>query len=215
MKKIVFAVLAVIVSIGIIIIATVGFNVDITYSNHDEARIYIGKEYNQNEVNQIIKEVMQNEKIIIKKVEKFNDSLVVKAKNISNEQVESLKQKIGEKYQIEDKTNIVTVSKVGNTRIRDLVKPYILPIIISTAIILAFMAIKYKKVGSMKVVLLQSMTLIIAAGLFLSVLAITRCPINKLFIPAGLTIYVLTLIATNIGLTKQIEILNNKKEKNA
>ena len=36
MKKIVYAVLAIIIVIGIIVVATIGFNVDTIYSNHRE-----------------------------------------------------------------------------------------------------------------------------------------------------------------------------------
>ena len=139
MKKIVYAVLAVIIIIGIIVIATVGFNVDVIYSNHREVKVYVGKDYDINEVNQIVNEVISNEKVVINSVEKFNDSFVIKAKGISDEQVENLKQKISEKYEIseENKDSMIKVSDVGSFRIRDLIKPYKLPVIIATVIILA------------------------------------------------------------------------------
>ena len=80
MKKIVYAILAVIIIIGIIVIATVGFNVGVIYSNHREVNVYLGKEYNINDVRQIVNEVITDEEVIINGVEKFKDSLVIKAK---------------------------------------------------------------------------------------------------------------------------------------
>lgn len=217
MKKIVYAVLAVIIVIGIIVIATVGFNVDVIYSNHREIKVYVGKDYNIDEVKQIVNEVIPEEKVVINKQEKFNDSFVIKAKKISDEQVENLKQKISEKYEIseENRDNMITTSDVGSFRIRDLIRPYVVPIIISTAIILVYMGVRYKKLGIAKVVIQEVIVIAIAVALLLSVIAITRCPVNRTFIPAGLTVYVLTIITTNLQFTKQLENLKNKEEKKA
>ena len=217
MKKIVYAVLAVIIVLGIIVIATVGFNVDIIYSNHREVKVYIGKDYNIDEVQKIVNDVLPNEKIIINKVEKFNDSFIIKTNNVSDEQLETLKQKISEKYEIseENKENIITTSDVGNLRIRDLVRPYIVPKIITTVIILVYMSILYKRLGIVKVIIQELIVLVLVGALLLSIIAITRCPVNRMFIPSVLTVYVITIIATNIQFTKQLENLKSKDEKKA
>lgn len=217
MKKIVYAVLAVIIVLGIIVIATVGFNVDIIYSNHREVKVYIGKDYNIDEVQKIVNDVLPNEKIIINKVEKFNDSFIIKTNNVSDEQLETLKQKISEKYEIseENKENIITTSDVGNLRIRDLVRPYIVPNIITTVIILVYMSILYKRLGIVKVIIQELIVLVLVGALLLSIIAITRCPVNRMFIPSVLTVYVITIIATNIQFTKQLENLKSKDEKKA
>ncbi len=217
MKKIVYAVLAVIIVIGIIVIATVGFNVDVIYSNHREIKVYVGKDYNIDEVKQIVNEVIPEEKVVINKVEKFNDSFIVKVNKISDEQLESLKQKISEKYEIseENRDNMITDSYIGSFRIRDLIRPYVQPIIISTVVILVYMGVRYKKIGIAKVIMQEIIVLVMAIALLLSVIAITRCPVNRAFIPAGLTVYVLSLITTNLQFTKQLENLKSKEEKKA
>lgn len=217
MKKIVYAVLAVIIIIGIIMIATVGFNVDVIYSNHREVKVYVGKDYDIYEINQIVNEVIPDEKIVINGVEKFNDSFVIKAKNISDEQIENLKQKISEKYEIseENKTNMITIYDVGNLRIRDVIRPYVVPVIIATVIILVYMAVRYKKLGAVKVILQEIVVLAIAGALLLSIICITRCPVNRLFIPSGLTVYILTIITTNLQFSKQLENIKEKEEKKA
>ncbi len=217
MKKIVYAVLAVIIVIGIIVIATVGFNVDVIYSNHREIKVYVGKDYNIDEVKQIVNEVIPEEKVVINKVEKFNDSFIVKVNKISDEQLESLKQKISEKYEIseENRDNMITDSYIGSFRIRDLIRPYAQPIIISTVVILVYMGVRYKKLGIAKVIMQEIIVLVMAMALLLSVIAITRCPVNRAFIPAGLTVYVLTIITTNLQFTKQLENLKSKEEKKA
>ncbi len=217
MKKIVYAVLAVIIVIGIIVIATVGFNVDVIYSNHREIKVYVGKDYNIDEVKQIVNEVIPEEKVVINKVEKFNDSFIIKVNKISDEQLESLKQKISEKYEIseENRDNMITDSYIGSFRIRDLIRPYVQPIIISTVVILVYMGVRYKKLGIAKVIIQEIIVLVMVMALLLSVIAITRCPVNRAFIPAGLTVYVLTIIITNLQFTKQLENLNSKEEEKA
>lgn len=217
MKKIVYAVLAVIIIIGIIVIATVGFNVDVIYSNHREIKVYVGKDYNIDEVKQIVNEVIPEEKVVINKVEKFNDSFIIKVNKISDEQLESLKQKISEKYEIseENRDNMITDSYIGSFRIRDLIRPYVQPIIISTVVILVYMGVRYKKLGIAKVIIQEIIVLVMAMALLLSVIAITRCPVNRAFIPAGLTVYILTIITTNLQFTKQLENLNSKEEEKA
>lgn len=217
MKKIVYAVLAVIIAIGIIVIATVGFNVDVIYSNHREIKVYVGKDYNIDEVRQIVNEVIPKERVVINKQEKFNDSFIIKVNKISDEQLETLKQKLIEKYEIseDNRDNAITIADIGSLRIRDLVRPYVLPIIISTLVILAYMCIRYKKLGMAKVIIQEIIVLAIAGALLLSIIAITRCPVNRMFIPSMLTVYVLTIIATNIQFTKQLENLKSKEEKKA
>ena len=135
MKKIVYAVLAIIIVIGIIVVATIGFNVDTIYSNHREVKIFLGKDYNIEDVNKIVKEVIPDENVLITKVEKFDDMFCIKAKNISDEQVENLKQKLSEKYEITDTSNLVTVSDVPSYRIRDIVEPYKWPGLSVTVIV--------------------------------------------------------------------------------
>ncbi len=217
MKKIVYAVLAVIIVLGIIVIATVGFNVDVIYSNHRELKVYVGKDYNIDEVKQIVNEVIPKEKIIINKVEKFNDSFIIKTDKISDEQLEDLKQKISEKYEIseENRENLITISDVGNLRIRDLIRPYVVPIIIATIIILVYMSILYKRLGIVKVIMQEIIVLVIVGALLLSIIAITRCPVNRMFVPSVLTVYVVTIIATNLQFAKQLENLKSKDEKKA
>lgn len=190
---------------------------DVIYSNHREIKVYVGKDYNIDEVKQIVNEVIPEEKVVINKVEKFNDSFIIKVNKISDEQLESLKQKISEKYEIseENRDNMITDSYIGSFRIRDLIRPYVQPIIISTVVILVYMGVRYKKLGIAKVIIQEIIVLVMAMALLLSVIAITRCPVNRAFIPAGLTVYVLTIIITNLQFTKQLENLNSKEEEKA
>ena len=153
MKKIIFIVLAIIIIVGIVLTATIGLNVDIIYKNHEQIKIYIGKEINIKDIEVIAKEVFTKQKIQVEMIESFNDSCAINIENVTDEQIELLKQKITEKYGIEDLTNSIERTSIPNLRLRDLIKPYIIPVIISTLIVFGFMAIRFKNIGSVKIVM--------------------------------------------------------------
>lgn len=217
MKKIIYIVLAVLVIIGIAITATIGLNVDIIYKAHEEVEVYIGKETDKKEIEAIAKETFENQKIVVNNIEVFNDAFLIKVENVSDEQIESLKQKVAEKYELQDTDNIVKRNYVSNFRLRDIIKPYFspsnnMPIIVSTIIILVFMAIRFKKLGSIKVLLQTVVMIVMSEVLLLSIVAIIRYPVNRYIIPTGLIVYIGTIIITNMQFIKNLEEYNSKQE---
>ena len=91
-----------------------------------------------------------------------------------------------------------------------------MPVIIATAIIFAFMAVRYKNMGITKVIiqLLQSgIMLILAEALLLSIIAITRYPVNQYIILGALAIYFTTLMFLNAQNLKELEHLKEINEK--
>ena len=84
-----------------------------------------------------------------------------------------------------------------------------MPFIIATAIILVYMAIRYRKLGVFKTIGMTALISVVAQAVLLSVIAITRIPVGRLTIPMVIAIYLLTLI----GLTTKFEKdLDNKKK---
>lgn len=216
MKKITCLVLAFIVVAGLIIMKFVGFNFDIMYAKHTQINVSLEKEYNEVEIKSLVQEVLPNQRFIINGTKVFGDSFEIKTKDISKEQLENLKKKLAEKYEIEDISEMVTVTKVGNERLRDILDPYIIPVIISAIVILAYMGLRYRKIGTFKVIIIELVALIMAELLFACAMAILRCPINRLFIPAGSAIYILVTVVTCIAFKQQLsQIEKDEKVKNA
>lgn len=211
MKKIVYIVLAIVIIAGITITATIGLNVDIIYKAHEQVNVYVGKESNSKDIEEIAKDVFGKQKIKITKIESFNDAFAINTSKVSDEQIESLKQKVGEKYEIEDTTSTVEKLSIPSLRLRDLIKPYVIPVIISTVIIIAFMAVRFKNIGSGKVALQSIVMLVLAEILLFSIIAITRIPVNQYVIPGALTVYFATIIALNIQDLKELETKKEKK----
>lgn len=222
MKKIIYAILACIIIAGIIITCTMGLNVDIIYSKNVEIDIYIGKVVELEEIKQLAKEVFPNERIILQKIEMFEDMVSITMKEKTDEElkepIEQLNTKINEKYgtnnKVEDDITIVHNPKI---RLSSILKPYLVPVGISIIIILLFVGIRYKKLGVSRTIVSYIIYTGIAELVYLSILAITRFPINYLVLPIGLVLYITTITSLSFinekKLSKTMQAENNKKNK--
>lgn len=205
-KKVIFPIMILIIMIGAIVSATVGFKFGLMYEKHKRIEIYIEKDYSLEDVSNIIKEVIPNEKIIMQDVETFNKDIAFTVSNITSEQKKSLDSKIREKYEIDEKTqDVVIVVSEPHTRLSDIMKPYIKPLIITTIIIFAYLVIRFRKVGVLKTSLTTVASIIIMQALYFSILAICRIPISKLTMPISLLIYTLTILSLTLYFSKKRE----------
>ena len=202
MKKVIYGILACVIVVGIISTATIGLNVDIVYSKNVEIDAYIGKTADIKDIKQIAKEVFGGEKMIVQKIELFDDMFSITMKDKSdeelNEKVEQFVSKLNEKYSTELKAdNDITIVHNPKIRLSSIIKPYILPIAISTVIILVFAGIRYRKLGILKIVISYLGYLLFVEGTYFGLLAITRFPINRFVIPIGLAIMI--VISTTLS----------------
>ena len=209
-SKIVIGIIALVIIVGIIVTLTVGLNFDLRYQDSKRIELYLETDFNISDIKQITNEVMPREQVIIQKVEVYEDTVSITAKDITDEQKQSIIDKANEKYGTELSADSVEVESEPNTRGRDIIKPYITPFAIATLIILVYMAIRYRKLGVVKTLLKTIIILVVAQVTLLSVMAITRIPIGFITIPLVITVYLLTLV----GLTSYFEkqVANRKEE---
>ncbi|MCI8412433.1 MAG: hypothetical protein HFJ40_08490 [Clostridia bacterium] len=212
--KIIFAIISLIIIVGIAMTLTVGLNYDLRFQATKKIELYLQKEFEVSDIKQITNETIPNQDVIIQKVEVYEDTVSIIAKDITEEQKANLITKINEKYGTELSADSIQITTVPNTRGRDIVKPYIAPYAIATIVILAYMAVRYYKLNSSKVVLKATLILIIAQALLLSLIAITRMPVGRLTMPMSVTVYILTLIALTSEFEKQLDDMKVKEEKN-
>lgn len=210
-KKILIAVMTCIIIVGFAMIGFVGLNFDINYTANKEIDIYLGTQFEISDIRGLVKEVIGNEATVIQKVELYEEIVSIKVKEISDEQIEQLLAKINEKYNLEIKKDDITITNNPNLRGRDLVKPYILPIAISVVLVLVYAGIKFYRVNSIEVISKLIGLNIIAQLFYVSVLAITRLPVNRLTIPVSIAIYIATTLAVTINFENK-EIVKEKKK---
>lgn len=198
-KKIGYIVLACIIIIGIIVITFAGFNVSLKYSPNKQVSIYIGKEFESNEIKGIVKDVVGDKPVIVQKVELYREIASITVEDITDEQIEQLNTKINEKYGIQNTVkDDIRVTQNSNLRIRDMVKPLIMPVALSLVIVIIYAGIRYRKINILEVLGKIIGMNVLAIAVFVSVIAITRIPVNALTIPMCLAIYVVvTLVVFN------------------
>lgn len=222
MKKLIYAILICIIIAGIVIIATMGLKADILYSKNVELYIYIGKVTEKTDIENIVQEVFPNERTIVQEVELFNDMYAItlpdtRSDDELNAKVEELNNKINEKYKLENKTEDISITHNPKVRLSSIITPYFWIIIISIVLILIYVAIRYKKLGVIKTILSYIISIGAVEMLYLSIIAITRFPINRIVIPLGLLLFL--VVITILGflnerkLAATVENIENKKVK--
>lgn len=213
-KKIFYAILICIIVAGAIVIGTMGLKADIIYSKNVRIDMYLGKEYNHNEVEQIAKEIFNTNRVIVQQIEYFGDmfSLII-SQDVENidEKVEEFATKINETYELAEEDTNIQVIYQPKIKLSSILIPYLLPIAISMAIILIYVIIRFRKIGILKTLALYILTVLISEAVYLSVLAIFRIPINRLVTPIGLAIYV--IVVTIVTAINEKKLVSHQAEK--
>ena len=207
-KQLKIILIALVIIAGVVMIAVKGFNFDLKYQDTQRVELYLKTEFNISDIRQITDEVFGNQKVMIQKVEVFEDSVSITTTSISDEQKSNLITKINEKYGTELTAEDTTVEDIGHTRGRDIIKPYILPFAIAVIVVLIYLGIRYHKLSIAKVIAKSIGIMALAQILLFSVMAITRIPIGRLTIPMVILVYLLTLF----GITNKFEKDLSKKK---
>lgn len=215
-KKVIYILMTLVVIAGIIVVALKGFNVELKYRYHQSIELNIGKEVEIAKIQKVVDEVFGKNKAIVQIIEVYKDAVQITVEEISEEQKNSVVEKINALYPQEAgvliKTDNVEINTNTNVRLRDILKPYINPVIIVTSAIVIYFAIRYRKLGLLKSIVQPVVILILTQVILLSVLAIVRFPMGRLTTPLVLLVYVSSLIYISAKMTKESkEIIANNK----
>lgn len=204
-KKIIYMIVALLIVTSLIITAIKGLNVDIVYREGVTISISEESGITKEDAQEIASQIWTNGDYVLQRIEFFDDSIMIKVKEASDEQIEELLNKFNEKYSSEKTLADITVEHVSNVKLRSIIEPYILPIGMSTLIILGYYAIRYRGAKQMIIVLKN---IIMSEGLLYSIYAICRVGVNALTMPIGLCVYILTIAIT----TAYLETRKKKEE---
>lgn len=198
MKKIVYAILICIIIAGIVIIATIGLNADIIYSKNVEIDVYLGKTFEKNDIKNIVNDVFPNERVIIQEIEMFGDMFSItladnRTEEELNTKVDELTTKINEKYEVELSEDDIDVVHNAKIRLSSIILPYVYILAIAIVLVLVFVGFRYKKLGVIKTLVTYLLSIAASELVLLSIIAITRFPINRMVIPAGLLVFVVVI----------------------
>lgn len=203
---IIYIIICLIIIAGVAVWEAKGFRTEMQFTPRKEIELtnYTGIEVS--EIETIASEVLGNTKFMVQPVETFGNAVVIIAKDITEEQRDSIVTKFNEKYGTEVKSENIKIETIPFTRIKDVIKRFIAPGIISLMLVLVYFIIRFKKIGWKKVLLKTILTPAVAELLLFSIISITRMPFSRVAVSLGVGLY-LSII---IGLTVIFENQRNK-----
>lgn len=212
-KKIlaVLTIVLVIIIAGIAVLFTKGMNYSLAYGNNTTIELYLETDFEDADVQNIIKEVFGN-KIETRQVNNLKHDILIITESVSDEQLDNLVSKVNEKYELELKKDSLLVTNNVEINGMDLISPYILPVAITTVAILAYFIIRYKKLGIYNISLLTILTIILTQLLLLSIYTIARLPINEYAMPISMIIYLISVIVLTEKFDKDLQDLKKEEQ---
>lgn len=213
-NKVICIIIIAIIIAGLITYVTKRFNMELIYSNRDQMVISDEKEFDINKVTDIAKEILIDRRVSVRKVDKFSNSIEIIAAYISDEEKESIVAKLNEEYGTEIANDSIIINTIANTKVIDIVKPYLIPALITFGVTLAYFLIMYHNIGILKVLLLSCLIPVISELLLFSIVAVARIPFGRLTSAIALGAYIISIMGLTYKFQNYKENLNleNKKE---
>lgn len=207
MKKknvIILAIAMIIVIAGIIVASTIGFNKQLRYQDSQKIDIYVASEVDVDKIKNIANEVLGRQNMV-QTIEIYQDMVTIRAKSISDEQKDSIINKIKENYEFEQTAEATEIKDIPATRIRDMFKKYVLPFVLSFVIILVYMVVRYRQKGILNVFAQTIAIPVLCEILLISLIAITRIPVGVYTQTLVLVVYLASITYTVIKVEKQAD----------
>ena len=213
-NKIIYILITAILIVGIIAINMNGFKFDTQYQTSNMIQIHIGDTFNIQDIRNMTNEIMGNNKVSIQKVEMFEDTVQIKSATITETQKSDIIKKINEKYGKEIKTETITIESIPHTHLRDILKPYVIPVIVATVLILIYIMIRYRKLGIISTMAKTIAIIVVLQLVLFSLMAIVEIPIGKFTIPLVLFVYFVSMLGITIKFENELkQIKDNDVEK--
>lgn len=202
MKKVIQILLICLIIAGIIVISTIGFNVGTKYAENTQININIGTEFQIDDIREITNEVFNHKTVLIQQVELYKDMVQITVKDATEEEINNLNNKINEKYNLEHEISDIIVTHNSNVRLRNIIKPYILPVAIVSILTAVFAMIAYRKLGVWKVLYETAMSIVAPQAIISSFYAVTRLPINRLTAIIAVIAYIASITLVMVHFNK-------------
>lgn len=203
-KKIFIVIIALIIVAGLVMIGVKGFNYTLLYSRAQRMNIYMSKDFEINEIKEIAKDVLGKNKLQVQLGNTFGTVVSIISNEITEEQQNNIIQRINEKYGVEiNKESDVVLTIIPQANAWDLLIKYISPLLITTIVVLIYFVIRFKQKGIFSCIGVPVLSLILVSVLYISIIALTRIPVNEFFVIFGILIYFLTIICITIKLQEK------------
>ena len=191
---IIYIVICLIVIAGLAVWEAKGFRTEMQFAPRKQIELtnYTGIEVS--DIEEIAKEVLGDTKFIVQPVETFGNAVVIEAKEITKEQRNNIITKFNEKYGTEVNSENIEIKAIPFTRIKDVIKRFIVPGICTLGIVLIYFAFRFKKIGCKKIIIKTLLLPSVAELLLFSIISIIRLPFSRLSVACGIGLYLISII---------------------
>ena len=204
---IIYVIVCLIIIAGVWVWDAKGFHKELQYTSSYEIFLSTHTEIKTSDVEEITNQVLGKARHIVQKTEVFGNAVTIVSEEMSEEQRNKIVEEFNKKYEDSELTSDdIEIIYIPSTRIKDVIKHYILPGIIATLIVLVYSIIRFKSLGWKEVLLKILLVPAVAELLLFSLIAITRIPFGRLTIAIGIGLYIATILLLTC-------IFENKKNK--
>lgn len=213
-KKTIYIIACILIIAGAVMYFVKGFEFDLEYAKKDQITLANKTGFEISKIKEIVKEKLNGKEFEVKEVEIFKNVVQISSKEITEEERDGIVEKVNEEYGLELSKDNVSIVNIEHTRIKDIIKPYILPGIMSFAIVLLYFIIRYRKLGVINILLKGIICPIIGETIYFSIILLTRVPFGTMAIAGAIALYVLLLSVVAYKFEQALKEIKNKSEKN-
>lgn len=199
-KKILYGIIALIVIAGIVMYFVHGFNIGNIYGSYTKIGFYKEDGVNKSEIEEIVKDCFGDKNAMYQDVEYFGEMVLITLPTVSDEETNNFLSKVNEKYSLEYTLDDLGVINMPEQTFKEIIDPYIWPLILSVLISIAYVVIRYHSLGIIRMLIKSILSIIVIQALILSIYLIFNLPIDVSIVPAtliGLGIAFLYTTSTN------------------
>ncbi len=202
-KKIILLISVILIIIGTILYAVMGFNYNLAYGTAKRIIVPMKDDFVLEDYKSIAKEIYGEN--IVEAISIFREGVSIKVKDTTDEQLDTLISKVNEKYGYEYKREDLEVTELSKVEVFSILKQVFIPFITTLLVVFVYMMIRYRKLNLLNVVLNLLVPVILAQLVTLAIYLICRIPVTNMLLPVLLTVYVISMIYS----AKQIEDRTN------
>lgn len=200
---IIYVIICLIIIAGVAVWEAKGFRTEMQFTPRKEIELTNYTGIDVSDIEAIASETLGNTRFMVQRVETFGNAVVIVAKDITEEQRNNIVTKFNEKYGTELKSENIEIVSIPFTRIKDVIKRFIVPGIVSLVLVLTYFVIRYKKIGWKKVTIKTLLTPVVAELLLFSIISIIRVPFSRLAVSLGVGTYISIIIVLTIMFENQ------------
>ena len=214
-KKMLVLGIALLIVAGIVVVLFKGFNVDLMLKAHNELIYNIKGEYNLKDINMVCNEVFKDKDYRVLEYELFGDAVQICKETITDDEKAELIGKLNDVYYKDDidsapSVDSVKVNEIPNVRLKDWIKPYLLPICITYTIIALYTLFRFNKIGSWKTLFELVVSVVSVIAILLSFIAIIRLPLKPYYITVILACSMIMTSCELLIFEKRLSDVNKK-----